>query len=119
ELVAAVCENEHGAVSLRVEMTRVATLRFLLRAHEAIQEPSVGLNLYDRMTNLVFAAGTRQLGLVLPPMEPGEERIVTFKLTCNLQPGEYTFSIETGEPSQEGPNFGFLHDKHEGVGPLA
>jgi lipopolysaccharide transport system ATP-binding protein len=119
ELVAAVCENEHGAVSLRVEMTRIATFRFLLRAHDPIHEPSIGLNLYDRMTNLVFAAGTRQLGLVLAPMAAGEERIVTFKLTCNLQPGEYTFSVETGEPSAEGPNFGFLHDKHEGLGPLA
>jgi len=118
EITAAAVENEHGAPSLRVEMTRVATLRLLLHARDAIARPSAGINLYDRMTNLVFAAGTRQLGLVLPPMQPGEERILTFKLTCNLQPGEYTFSIETGEPSTAGPNFGFLHDKHEGLGPL-
>ncbi|HTT56453.1 MAG TPA: Wzt carbohydrate-binding domain-containing protein, partial [Opitutaceae bacterium] len=119
EIVAAAMENEHGAPSLRVEMTRVATLRLLLRAVEPIAHPSAGINLYDRMTNLVFAAGTRQLGLVLPPMQAGEERILTFKLTCSLQPGEYTFSVETGEPSAEGPNFGCLHDKHEGLGPLA
>jgi lipopolysaccharide transport system ATP-binding protein len=119
EIAALAVENEHGANSLRVEMTRVATLRVLLRAREAIGEPSLGLNLYDRMTNLVFAAGTRQLGVKLKPMAAGEERIVTFKLTCNLQPGEYTFSVEASEPSAEGPNFGFLHDKHEGLGPLA
>jgi len=118
EIVAAAMENEHGAPSLRVEMTRVATLRILIQAHELIAEPSLGLNLYDRMTNLVFAAGTRQLGMTLPPMQPGEERLLTFKLTCNLQPGEYPFSLETSEPSAEGPNFGFLHDKFEGLGPL-
>lgn len=118
EVVAAFCENEHGAPSLRVEMMRVATLRFLVRAHEAVAEPALGLNLYDRMANLVFAAGTRQLGVVLAPLAAGEDRVVIFKLTCNLQPGEYTFSIETSEPSAEGPNFGFLHDKHEGLGPL-
>ena len=118
EIVAGSCENEHGAPSLRVEMTRVAQLRFLIRAHEAVAEPALGLNVYDRMTNLVFAAGTRQLGVVLAPLAAGQERIVTFKLTCNLQPGEYTFSIESSEPSTEGPNFGFLHDKHEGLGPL-
>jgi len=118
EIIAAAMENEHGAPSLRVEMTRVATLRILIRAHEAIAEPSLGMNLYDRMTNLVFAAGTRQLGLALPPMQPGEERLLTFKLTCNLQPGEYPFSLETSEPSTEGPNFGYLHDKFEGLGPL-
>ena len=119
EIAGLAVENEHGANSLRVEMTRVATLRVLLRAHEAIGEPSLGLNLYDRMANLVFAAGTRQLGIKLKPMAAGEERIVTFRLTCNLQPGEYTFSVEASEPSAEGPNFGFLHDKHEGLGPLA
>jgi len=119
EIAALSLENEHGAPSLRVEMTRVATIRILLRARDPIAEPSVGLNLYDRMANLVFAAGTRQLGVVLDPMAAGEERVVTFRLTCNLQPGEYTFSIEASEPSAEGPNFGFLHDKHEGLGPLA
>jgi len=101
-----------------VEMTRVATLRLLLKANAPIADPSTGFNIYDRMSNLVFAAGTRQLGVLLPAMQPGEERLVTFKLTCNLQPGEYTFSVETGEPSAEGPNFGCLHDKHEGLGPL-
>jgi lipopolysaccharide transport system ATP-binding protein len=118
ELAALAVENEHGAPSLRIEMTRVATLRFLLRAHEPIAEPSIGLNIYDRMTNLVFAAGTRQLGVVLAAMAAGEERLVAFKLTCNLQPGEYTFSVEASEPSAEGANFGFLHDKLEGLGPL-
>jgi lipopolysaccharide transport system ATP-binding protein len=118
EIVAAAIENEHGAPSLRVEMTRVATLRVLLKAHELIADPSTGFNIYDRMTNLVFAAGTRQLGVILQPMQAGEERLVTFKLTCNIQPGEYTFSLETGEPSAEGPNFGCMHDKHEGLGPL-
>jgi ABC-type polysaccharide/polyol phosphate transport system ATPase subunit len=119
EVAALSVENEHGAPSLRVEMTRVATLRVLLRARNAVSEPSVGFNLYDRMSNLVFAGGTRQLGIVLPPMAANEERIVTMRVTCNIQPGEYTFSVEASEPSAEGPNFGFLHDKHEGLGPLA
>jgi ABC-type polysaccharide/polyol phosphate transport system ATPase subunit len=118
EVVALAVENEHRAASLRVEMTRVATFRLLLRAKEAIAEPSVGFNLYDRMNNLVFAAGTRQLGIMIGALAAGEERIVTLRLTCNVQPGEYTFSVEASEPSAEGANFGFLHDKHEGLGPL-
>lgn len=118
EIVHAAVENEHGAPSLRVEMTRVLTLRCLLRARVNVPEPAIGLNLYDRMANLVFAAGTRQLGLMLEPMAAGDERVVTLKLTCDLQPGEYTFSIEASEPSQEGANFGFLQDKYEGLGPL-
>jgi lipopolysaccharide transport system ATP-binding protein len=118
EVAALSVENEHNASSLRVEMTRVATFRLLLRAKEAIADPSVGFNLYDRMNTLVFAAGTRQLGIVIGSLAAGEERVVTLRLTCNVQPGEYTFSVEASEPSVEGPNFGFLHDKHEGLGPL-
>lgn len=118
EIVHAIIENEHGSPSLRVEMTRTLNLRCLLRARGVITEPAIGLNIYDRMANLVFAAGTRQLGMVLEPMREGDERLITMKLTCDLQPGEYTFSIESTEPSAEGPNFGFLQDKHEGLGPL-
>lgn len=118
EIVHAAVENEHGVPSLRVEMTRVLTLRCLLRARLDVPEPAIGLNLYDRMANLIFAAGTRQLGLVLAPMTAGDERIVKLTLTCDLQPGEYTFSLEASEPSQEGPNFGFLQDKYEGLGPI-
>ena len=118
EIVHAAVENEHGAPSLRVEMCRVLTLRCLVRSRVSVHDPALGLNLYDRIGNLVFAAGTRQLGLVLAPMAAGDERVVTLKLTCDLQPGEYTFSLEASEPSQEGPNFGFLQDKHEGLGPI-
>lgn len=118
EIVALDVRNEHNAPSFLVEMTRQVTLRYLVKAHEAVAEPALGLQVFDRMSNLVFASGTRQLGTVVPPMGAGEERILTFTLTCNLQPGAYTVSVEASEPSAEGPNFGFLHDKHEGLGPL-
>ena len=118
EITALDVRNEHQAPSFLVEMTRPFTLRFLVRANEPVAEPAVGLQVFDRMSNLVFASGTRQLGTVVPPMVAGEERILTFTLTCNLQPGEYTLSVEASEPSGEGPNFGFLHDKHDGLGPL-
>src|SRR5258708_38959761 len=96
-------------------MTRVIKLRLLIRSNESIEQQAIGLNVYDRMTNIVFAAGTRQLGVVLESLVAGESRIDAFKLTCNLQPGEYTFSVEASETSAEGENFGFLHDKHEGL----
>jgi len=118
ELVHVAAENEHGAPSLRVEMTRKLLLRCLLRAHEPIAAPAIGINIYDRMTNLVFAAGTRQLGVTLGSFAAGEERIITFEIVCDLQPGPYTFSIESSEPADAGPNFGFLHDKYEGLGPI-
>jgi ABC-type polysaccharide/polyol phosphate transport system ATPase subunit len=110
--------NELGEHSMTVEMGKRATLQVRVRAERAIPEPSVGLNLIDRMNNLVFAAGTRQLGAPMPPMSAGDERVITFRLELSVQPGEYTFSVGCGEPSDEGPNHGYVQDRHEGLGPI-
>lgn len=117
--VDAVCfVNELGEHSMTVEMGKSATIQVRVRAERAITAPSVGFNLIDRMNNLVFAAGTRQVGSPMPPMSPGEERVITFRVELAVQPGEYTFSIGCGEPSDEGPNHGYVQDRHEGLGPI-
>ncbi len=117
--IEAVCFiNELGEHSMTVEMAKKATIQVRVRAERTIAEPSVGLNLIDRMNNLVFAAGTRQLGAPMPLMNEGEERVITFRLELAVQPGEYTFSVGCGEPSDEGPNHGYVQDRHEGLGPI-
>jgi ABC-type polysaccharide/polyol phosphate transport system ATPase subunit len=118
EVVAATFHGELGVYALSVKMMETATIRLLLRAREPVTTPAAGIHLYDRMANLVFAGGTRQLREALPPMWPGDECLVTFRLTFSVQPGEYTFSIGCGEASSEGPNIGFVHDRHEGLGPV-
>jgi len=118
ELVAASVLNEHGLHSLTVEMLQPMTIRLLLRARQEVLTPSAGLHLFDRMNNLVFSAGTRQLGVAMRPFEPGEERLLTFILRLAVQPGLYTFNLGCSEASAEGPNTGFNHDRHEGLGPI-
>jgi lipopolysaccharide transport system ATP-binding protein len=119
ELLAATYENEKGEHSFSTEMMKRATINMLLHARAPIASPGCGLNLYDRMSNLIFAAGTRQLRFPMTPMCAGEERIVRFQIRLSIQPGEYTFSLGCGEPSLRGPDFGFLHDRHEGLGPIS
>jgi hypothetical protein len=118
EVVAATFVNETGAHAMSVEMTKPATIHLLVHAHRDIPHPTVGLHLIDRMNNLVFAAGTRQLGSPMSPLHAGEERIFAFRLELAVQPGEYTFSLGCGEPSPDGPNHGFVQDRHEGLGPI-
>lgn len=118
EIVAASFANEHGQYSWNVEMLQTATIRVLLRAQEEIPTPSAGLHLFDRMNNLVFAAGTRQLRASLGPLRCNEERIVTFRLSMAVQPGPYTFNLGCSEASLNGPNSGYNHDRHEGLGPI-
>ena len=118
ELAAAAFVNERGQYAMTVTMLETCQIHVLLRARVPVAEPMAGVHLYDRMNNLVFAAGTRQLGVVLPPMAAGEERLLTYRLEMAVQPGEYTFSLGCSEPVREGPNQGYVHDRHEGLGPV-
>ena len=119
KLVAASFVNECGLHAMTVHMQKTATIHLLLKARQAIAAPSTGIQLYDRMNNLVFAAGTRQLRVPLAAFQPDEERIVSFQLDMTVTPGDYTFTVGCGEPSQDGPNAGYIQDRHEGLGPIS
>ncbi len=118
EIVAASVTNERELSTLSVPMRGKLRFKLLLRAHRNICEPNVGIHIFDRMNNLVFAAGTTQLRKRLNDFVAGEERIVTLEVGMSVQPGAYTFSLGCSEPSQDGPNSGYAQDRHEGLGPL-
>lgn len=115
---AASFQTDSGAYGMTVEMRRSATIRLLLKANAAIERPQCGIHVYDRLANLVFAAGSRQRGLEIPRMEAGERVVATMRIGMCVQPGEYTFTLGCGEPSPEGPDAGIVHDRHEGLGPI-
>ena len=119
EIVAARVIDETGKDTLHIQILGSIFLNLLLRANENITEPYVGIHLYDRLGNLVFAAGTPQLRYTLPSLHTGEEIVVRFELTMSVAPGEYTFSLLSAEPSKEGgPNTGYFHDVINMLGPI-
>jgi lipopolysaccharide transport system ATP-binding protein len=118
EILAARVTDRRGRDTFIVKMLESLTFHVLLKAKVPVYDPSTGIHLFDRLGNLVFAAGTRQLRHRLPDLTPGQELMVKFELTFNVQPGEYTFSLGAGEPSEEGPNIGFVQDRHEMLGPI-
>ena len=118
KIVAARVTDEIGRDTLQVRMLESLFFYLLVRATEEISEPCVGFHLHDRLGNLVFAAGTPQLRTPLPSLKPGQELIVRFEIRFNVQGGEYTFGLVTAEPSEEGPNIGYFHDRHQELGPI-
>jgi len=118
-LVAATLAAAGGPAGLSFVQSDVAEFRVLLTAAAAVERPACGIHLYDRLGNLVFAAGTTQLRVPVPPMRAGDERVLTFRLTLSVQPGEYTLSAGTSEVPPPGPDVGVLHDQAEGIGPIA
>lgn len=118
EVVAARVTNSSGESTMIVPMLKPLRFDVLLQAKETIHHPQTGIHLYDRFGNLIFAAGTPQLKKKLPKMNPGQQIVVSFEITFNVQPGEYTFTLGASEPSQEGPNIGYIHDRREMLGPI-
>lgn len=118
EILALRVTDKKGKDTLQVEMMDTLTFNLLIKANEEIPDPSTGIRLFDRMGNRIYTAGTRQLKYQLPPLLPGEQIVVRFDLTMSVQPGEYTFGVGVSEPSEEGPNVGFAHDRIDMMGPI-
>ena len=119
-LVAATFQDEQGRHSTALRQMSAGLVRVLLRANSQFDHPSVGVHLYDRLGNLVFAAGTAHLGLILPPMRQGHELIVALRIKFNVQPGEYILSVGcSAAPPPGAPDVSDLEDQCEGLGPIA
>jgi len=111
--------DEHGRDTLCVGMMEQLHFDVLIHSNENVYNVNVGIHLYDRLGNLVFAAGTRQLGMSLPDLQAGQDAIVRLSITMNVQPGEYVFSLGVSEPSGEGPDIGYIHDRIDMLGPVS
>jgi lipopolysaccharide transport system ATP-binding protein len=118
EISAAAVVDGQGAPTWDFEMMHRAAVRMLLTAHADVRRPSAGIQVHDRTGNLVFAAGTPQLRFSLPAMTKGQEVLLEFRLSLNLQPGAYTLSIDAAEFDAENPNVGVFYDRIGGLGPL-
>jgi lipopolysaccharide transport system ATP-binding protein len=111
--------DDMGSNTLQVAMLGSLNFHILLKAEENIVDPSSGIHIYDRLGNLVFASGTRQLKHRLPDLRTGQHLFVNIRITFSVQPGDYTFSLGASEASLEGGGIGFLHDRCESLGPIA
>jgi lipopolysaccharide transport system ATP-binding protein len=118
EATAAVIVDGQGAPTWDYEIMHRACLRVLFTARDEVRRPSVGIQLHDRMGNLVFAAGTTQLRFALPALAKGEEVLLEFRIALNLQEGSYTLSIDAAEFDEANPNVGTFFDRLGGLGPL-
>jgi lipopolysaccharide transport system ATP-binding protein len=118
EIAAAAVVDGHGAATWDFELMHRAAVRVLFVAHSEIKRPSVGIQIHDRMGNLVFAAGTAQLRFPLPALSKGQEILLEFRIALNVQPGAYTLSLDAADFDEQNPDVGTFHDRIGGLGPL-
>jgi lipopolysaccharide transport system ATP-binding protein len=118
EIVAAVVVDGHGVAGWDFEIAHRTSVRMILVANSEVKRPSAGIQIHDRMGNLVYAAGTPQRRFSLPTLSAGEEIALEFRIVLNLQPGVYTLSLDAAEFDAENPNVGIFYDRVGGLGPL-
>jgi lipopolysaccharide transport system ATP-binding protein len=111
EVVAARLSDSTGQDTMTLGMREALHIDLLIVAHESVDTPSAGFVLFDRLGNLVFSAGTGNLGHRLPALSAGESLVVRLTVTFSVQPGRYTFNVGTAE-------LGRVHDWHEMLGPI-
>ena len=107
EIIGAAFVNENGLHALMVEMLKTAQVHLLLKARKFVAQPTVGIGIFDRMNNLIFAAGTQQLRVAMVPMQPGEERLVTMKVQFAVHPASTRFNLPAVNPPPMDPTWDF------------
>lgn len=108
-----------GREIMQVKLGEKLVFEALVEAQREVHGARVGMHLYDRFGNLVFAAGTYQLRHELPDLGPGERVIVRAELTMDVHPGEYAFGIGASLPSEANPEHGVVCDRVMQLGPVA
>jgi len=119
EILTAKVTNVQDLATLQVSLMEELKFYLNLKANKLIKDPNFGIEIHDRLGNLVFSFSTMGLGTRIPDMETGEERGVAFKVKMSISPGEYTFALVCGHRNEGlDPNRGVTCDRHNSLGPL-
>jgi lipopolysaccharide transport system ATP-binding protein len=82
-----------GRRRLVFQCGEAAELRCAIDFHAAIERPTVGLLIRDRLGNDVFGTNTYHLGVFESCAAAGERLVATFATRLNLGPGSYSISL--------------------------
>jgi lipopolysaccharide transport system ATP-binding protein len=134
DVIGSRAEHRHGTGEARIVACRVTdasnkdvssihqdgklTFHVLIESDRPVARPSVGIQLYDRLNNLVFASATAQLHHKLAALEPGRQVVVFLTLTLSVMQGPYTFGLTIAEPSVAGEANATFLDCVDQLGPI-
>ena len=85
--------DEAGDAKRAFEVGDRARIECKVEFHEAVDRPTVGILIRDRLGNDVFGTNTYYLPVESYAMDDGERIAVTFDLTLNLGYGNYSLSV--------------------------
>jgi ABC-type polysaccharide/polyol phosphate transport system ATPase subunit len=111
EIVGFAISDGHGRLTWSVASREILRFWYLIEAKTAVADLNVGIHFYDRRGILVYATGTINMGITLPPLQAGERILCAVSVNMAVQPGEYTLMAQSGGLTNGHPEPGLLHDR--------
>jgi hypothetical protein len=91
------------------------SIQFLAQVKVDIPKPGVGLEIYNRFNQLIYAISSSMLGQELPLLKGGTYVIASFCVRFSIEPGEYSFMADSGEHNISKAIF---YDRRPKLGPI-
>ena len=118
EIVGFAVTHQRGPLAWHVASGEALRFWYLVEAKSPVADLNIGIHFYDRRGILVYAVGSINAGITLPPLKAGERILCAVTVTLAVQPGEYTLLAQTGGLTNGHPEPGLLHDRLEGLPPV-
>jgi ABC-type polysaccharide/polyol phosphate transport system ATPase subunit len=118
EIVGFAVADQKGRLAWDVASGEALQFWYLVEAKSAVPDLNVGIHFYDRRGILVYAVGSINAGITLPPLQAGDRILCAVTVTMAVQPGAYTVLAQTGGLTNGHPEPGLLHDRLESLPPV-
>jgi ABC-type polysaccharide/polyol phosphate transport system ATPase subunit len=115
EIVGFAVSDRSGRLRWSLACGEALQFWYLVEAKSAVADLNVGIHFYDRRGILVYAVGSINAGITLPPLQAGDRILCAITVTMAVQPGEYTLLAQTGGLTNGSPEPGMLHDRLQGL----
>jgi lipopolysaccharide transport system ATP-binding protein len=118
EIVGFAVADQRGRIAWNVPSGEALQFWYLVEARSPIPDLNIGIHFYDRRGILVYAVGSINAGVTLPPLRAGDRILCAVTVTMALQAGEYTLLAQSGGLTNGHPEPGLLHDRLQGLPPI-
>lgn len=97
--------SETGDQSSVFKLGEWCRIIVLLRANEDVRLVSAGVEVRNRLGQVVFATGLRVVRRLIASLRKGEQRVVTMRFPWELAQGQYTLDVGCGAGEKEDTRF--------------
>ncbi len=94
-------QDEAGGAARAFRQGTWCTVSVLVRARKKVRLVSAGIEVRDRLGQVVFATGLRAIRRLIDGIDEGDARLVVMRFKAELKEGQYTLDVGAGAGEAE------------------